>query len=104
MDVDVITAAVTTMNEETKAKYLKQGLCFRCGKAGHISRDCPARRQAVPSSSFRQSPPQYSLPVAPPVTKRMNPKELAAHIRTLTAQYTEGEKEEFLDEAEKEGF
>jgi len=34
----------------------------------------------------------------------MNGKELLAHVRTLTAQLEEGEKEVFFDEAEKEGF
>jgi hypothetical protein len=34
----------------------------------------------------------------------MMAKELTAHIRALTAQMDDGEKEEFYEEAEKEGF
>ena len=34
----------------------------------------------------------------------MGGKELATHIRTLTAQLEEEEKEKFYDEAEKEGL
>jgi hypothetical protein len=34
----------------------------------------------------------------------MSGKELLTHIRALTAEMDEGEKEKFYDEAEKEGF
>ena len=34
----------------------------------------------------------------------MNPKEFVAHIRSVTAEMGPEEREEFLDEAEKEGF
>ena len=34
----------------------------------------------------------------------MTAKELTAHIRSLTALLDENEKNEFYDEAEKEGF
>ena len=43
-DVGVNRSAVT---EEDKAKYLHDGLCFRCGEQGHISRECPSRRPGV---------------------------------------------------------
>ena len=43
-DVGVKRSAVT---EEDKAKYLHDGLCFRCGEQGHLSRDCPSRRPKV---------------------------------------------------------
>ena len=36
--------------------------------------------------------------------KKMNGKELLAHIRSLTMQMDDDEKEKFYDEAEKEGF
>ena len=36
--------------------------------------------------------------------KRMNLKEFVAHIRSITAEMDPEEKEEFLNEAEKEGF
>ena len=32
------------LDEDTKAAYLRRGLCFRCGEHGHLSRDCPTRR------------------------------------------------------------
>ena len=54
------------------------------------------------STSTSTSPPSYAL--SPTASKRMNPKELVAHIRSVTATMGPEEKEEFLDEAEKEGF
>ena len=40
----------------------------------------------------------------PSTAKKMNTKELYAHIWSLTAQMDGEEKERFYDEAEKEGF
>ena len=40
----------------------------------------------------------------PSTSKKMNAKELYAHIRSLTAQMDDEEKERFYDKAEKEGF
>lgn len=34
MDVDRLTA-------EERTEYFRKGLCFSCGKTGHLSRDCP---------------------------------------------------------------
>ena len=81
---------------------MKKGLCFNCNKAGHISRFCPEKRKASTSTPSMTSPPSYAPSYASP--KKMNPKEFVAHIRSVTAQMGPEEKEEFLDEAEKEGF
>jgi Zinc knuckle len=34
MDIDAMTA-------DEREKMMKSGLCFRCKKPGHISRNCP---------------------------------------------------------------
>ena len=47
-----------------------------------------------------QSPPSYT----PPAPKKLATKELYTHICSLTAMLNEDEKEEFYQEAEKEGF
>ena len=86
MDIDALT-----LNKRTD--YMKKGLCFRCGKPGHLNKDCPDKKKTTPNS-----PPSYTPP------KKMGAKELYTHIRTLTAQMSEEEKEEFYQEAEKEGF
>lgn len=96
MDVDAITT-------EERDEMMKKGLCFRCKEPGHISKDCPTKGQ---STSKGTKPPSYASTWKPTTTtqKKMSGKELLTHIRALTAEMDEGEKEKFYDEAEKEGF
>ena len=82
---------------EKREEMMKKGLCFNCGKPGHLNRDFPDKRKARTS----HSPPSYSPP-AP--TKKLAVREIYMHIRSLTAMLYEEEKEEFYQEAEKEGF
>ena len=86
MDIDALTL-------DKRTDYMKKGLCFGCGKPGHLNKDCPDKKK-----STNYSPPSYSP------QKKLGAKELYTHIRTLTAQLSEAEKEEFYQEAEKEGF
>ena len=95
MDVDVLSM-------DKRNDMMKKGLCFNCNKAGHISKFCPEKRRASTSASSLISPLSYAP--TPTSQKKMNPKELVAHIRSITAQMGPEEKEEFLVEAEKEGF
>ena len=95
MDVDSITT-------EQREEMMKKGLCFRCGKPGHRSRD----HKEGEASTNTTKPPTYNstwkVPDSNP--KKMNGKELFAHVRALTALMEEKEKEMFYEEAEKEGF
>jgi hypothetical protein len=84
MDIDAI-------NTDAQSEAMRKGLCFGCGEPGHISANCPKKQK----SNWR---------APPPIQKKMNGRELAAHIRKLTSQLEEGEKEQFYEEAEKEGF
>ena len=97
MDIDAMTT-------EQRDEAMKKGLCFRCRKQGHLSRDCPMKKRPTTSST----PPSYALMWAPASTntqkKKMSGKELYTHIRSLTVQMDEEEKEIFLNEAEEEGF
>ena len=42
MEVDTIKTG--RLSEEEKAKLLKEGRCFRCKKMGHLSRNCPDKK------------------------------------------------------------
>ena len=95
MDVDALSM-------DKRSDMMKKGLCFHCNKAGHISKFCPEKQKVSTSTSSSTSPLSYVL--SPTPQKKMNPKELVAHIHSVTAQMGLDEKEEFLDEAEKEGF
>ena len=86
MDVDLLST-------KKRDEAMRKGLCFGCGKHGHLNRDCPDKKKAT-----RAYMPTPSTP------KKMNAKELYAHIRSLTAQMDNEEKERFYDEAEKESF
>lgn len=85
MDVDY-------MSTEERTALMKKGACFRCKMTGHLSRDCPDRRKTY-------VPPQNSN-----VPQKMKGKELHAHVRALLAQMEDADKEEFFDDAAKEGF
>ena len=100
MDVDVITKVYKAMTDEERTELMKKGLCFRCRKAGHLSRDCPKKKgkAAVPQSAAATPTPTPATP------KKMTAKELTAQIQSLMALLNDEEKMEFYDEAEKEGF
>ena len=74
MDIDAMT---TKQWDEA----MKKGLCFGCGKQGHLSRDCPTRKKPTATSS---TPPSYALMWAPASSntqkKKMSGKELYTHI------------------------
>ena len=95
MDVDSITQSINAMTAEEQMDFMKKGLCFRCKKPRHISRDCPEKKGTpTGTTSTTTATPQ----------KKMTPKELVMHIRTFTASMDDKEKEEFFEAAEEEGF
>jgi len=85
MDVDV-------MMIEKRERYMKNGLCFKCEKKGHLRRDCPPdeEKKKAPTTSF--SP------------KKMKGKDAHTHIKALVALMDKDEKEALFKAAEEEGF
>ena len=68
---------------------MKEGKCFRCRKAGHLSRDCPEKQ----GGQKKEEP-----------KKKMDGKQLHAHVRAIFKEMTPEDCNQFLEEAEKTGF
>ena len=88
-ELDPNAMDVNTMTVKKCEEAMKKGLCFECGKPGHLNRDCPDKKKAIYAC---QTP-----------SKKMTPKELYAHIQSITKEMSETEKDEFYKEAEEEG-
>jgi hypothetical protein len=98
MDVDIITTTMNAMTVEEREKFMREGLCFRCRKPGHISRDCPLKKGNV------QTPARTATTSTPIPPRKMKGAELVAHIRSLTTSLDKEELKEFMDLAEDTGF
>ena len=79
MDVDA-------MSLEKWTALMKEGKCFYCEQSGHLAKECPKKEKKQEEK------------------KKMDGKQLHAHIRGLFKEMTEDEKEEFMKEAEMTGF
>ena len=71
---------------------MKKGACFKCEKYRHLTRDCTEVKKA------------YTPKQTPNTPQKMKGKELHVHVRALLAQMEESDKEEFYNDAAKEGF
>ena len=95
MDVDALSI-------KQREEAMKKGACFGCGEIGHISRNCPKKRQGgYGGRGGNAGQPGQSGTSGNSWTKG---KDLLAHIRTLTAGLPANELEEFMKEAEESGF
>ena len=77
MDVDSMTV-------EQRAEAMKKGLCFRCGKHGHLSKDCPDKKK-------KDEPKKEEK-------KKWTSKELQTHVCALFDTMDEEEKKKFEED------
>ena len=77
MDID-------RMSQEERKRHVEGGLCFRCHKKGHLSRECPERGRQRQGGGGRG-----------------NPK---ARIGALFNELSSEEKAEFFDTIAKKDF
>jgi Retrotransposon gag protein/Zinc knuckle len=84
MDVDRLTV-------EERDKLLKEGKCFRCRKTGHWANECP--EEDDDKKKGKKVP-----------KKKMNRRELHAHVQALFKEMTEEDRDKFLKGAEEAGF
>jgi hypothetical protein len=83
MDVDRLT-----VNERNK--LMKEGRCFKFRNTGHQANECPEDDNKKKGKEVPK--------------KKMNGRELHAHVRTLFKEMTEEDRDEFLKGAKEVGF
>jgi Zinc knuckle len=76
---------------DERNKLLKEGRCFRCRNMGHQANKCP--------EDDNNNKKAKEVP-----RKKMNRRELHAHIQALFKEMTEEDRDEFLKGAEEVGF
>ena len=80
MDID-------SMTTEQRAEALKKGLCFGCGKRGHLNRDCPDKKGREEKKEERKEE-----------KKKWTSKELQLHVRALYATMDKDKQEKFEED------
>ena len=78
MDID-------SMTTEQRAEAMKKGLCFGCGKRGHLNKDCPDKKEKKEERK-KEEP------------KKWTSKELQLHVRALYATMDKDEQEKFEED------
>jgi hypothetical protein len=83
MDVDRLTV-------DKQKKLMKEGRCFKCRNTGHQANKCPEENDD--KKKGKEVP-----------KKKMNGRELHAHVRALFKEMTEEDRHEFLKGAKEAG-
>jgi hypothetical protein len=84
MDVDRLTV-------DERNKLLKEGRCFKCRNTGHWANKCPEDNNN--KKKAKEVP-----------KKKMNGRELHAHVQALFKEMTEEDRDEFLKDVKEAGF
>jgi Ty3 transposon capsid-like protein/Zinc knuckle len=82
---------VNRLTVEECNKLMKEGRCFKCRNTGHRANECP--EDDNDKKKGKEVP-----------KKKMNGRELHAHVRALFKEMTEEDRDEFLKGAEEVGF
>jgi hypothetical protein len=77
---------------DKRNKLLKEGRCFECRNTGHRANKCP-------EDENNNKKKGKEVP-----RKRMNRKELYAHVQALYKEMSEEDRDKFLKGAEDVGF
>jgi len=102
MDIDSIE--IDRLSIEERDRYMKERLCFRCGKPGHMSRD----HTPSPTTSNKGSTPSYSKPatpykaIMPPSKAKDAARKVRAIMSELNNEELEGAKKAFIESIDDE--
>ena len=80
------------MTVEKQERCMKNGLCFKCEKKGHLGRDCLPDEEKKKALTTSFSP------------RKMKGKDAHTHIKALVALMDKDEKEALFKAAEEESF
>jgi Zinc knuckle len=83
MDIDRLTV-------DERNKLMKEGRCFKCRNTGHQANECPEDDDKKKGKEVPK--------------KKMNGRELHAHVQALFKEMMEEDRDEFLKGAEEVGF
>jgi Zinc knuckle len=89
---DLNAMDVNHLTVDKRNKLLKEGRCFECRNTGHQANECPEDENDNKKKG-KEVP-----------RKRMNRKELYAHVQALYKEMSEEDRDEFLKGAEDVGF
>ena len=78
------TMDIDSMTTEQRAEAMKKGLCFGCGKRGHLNRDCPEKKEKKEEKKEEK--------------KKWTSKELQLHVWALYATMDKEEQEKFEED------
>jgi Zinc knuckle len=79
---------VNRLTVDEHNKLMKEGRCFKCRNMGHRANECPEDDKKKGKE----------------VPKKMNGRELHAHVWALFKEITEEDRDEFLKGAKEAGF
>jgi hypothetical protein len=94
MEVDAVEVNALTAEERTQLQ--KEGKCFNCRKAGHLSKDCPEKKNA-PRNNERRANQGMSARTTKAEEKE---KTMVEEIKAMTTE----ERDELLDNLVLQGF
>ena len=101
MDVDAIDVAA--LSPERRQEMQNKGLCFRCGGRGHMAQECATKFKPGGQKNQNASSSNKKFDNAKP-NQKWKGKELYTHIRGLTQDMDDEERELFISSLEDQGF